>query len=189
MVASPRRSPPVACSTAAPSSWTTSRGVQVRGVAEGGRDIEDGGVALLQAVGQEEDPVSQLKRELLRSQRRAGHDTERRFDAQTDLLHPTIPQPKRQRVTGVDDRGRAGRQVHAQELSGDEPPRARILGQGVIGVQGLGGEVQAPPAGVAQPPTNSVASKAASTSDQQRIRLGMCGMPPAEVARRAPGYG
>jgi hypothetical protein len=53
-------------------------------------------------------------------------------------------------VPGVDDPGRAGVQVDAQELAGDELAGRRVLGEAVVGVAGLLGEAEALSAAVAQ---------------------------------------
>jgi hypothetical protein len=72
------------------------------------------------------------------------------IDAELDLLHDTSAQAEGQGVPGADDHGRAGVQVHVQELTGDELAGRRVLGQAVVGVAGLLAEAQPLPAPVAQ---------------------------------------
>jgi hypothetical protein len=62
-------------------------------------------------------------------------------------------------VPGVDDPGRAGVQVDAQELTGDELAGRRVLGQAVVGVAGLLAEAETLPAAVAQAADSRVASR------------------------------
>ena len=103
--------------------------------------VEALGVAFQHPVGYEHNSVARLQRESLQPERSARLQTEGEIDVEFDLLNPPLPQPKRERVPGVDNQGIAGMEVHAQQLPGDELAHRRMREQRVIGVPRLLAEV------------------------------------------------
>jgi hypothetical protein len=99
-------------------------GMHVRARDQQRSKVDRGDVAFQHAVGEEQQPITRLKRQRLHPILVAAHNPERRIGLQDHRLHSAAAQPQRRRMTGVDDGCDLVPQIDARNLPGDEPAPA-----------------------------------------------------------------
>ena len=124
--------------------------MQVGGGQHQRRDVEAAGVALEHAVGQQEQAVARLEPQLVVAPVRVRGGAERLVRDELDLLGPSVAQPERPRVPGVEHAGRLLDQVDADELAGHEPAVACVVAQRLVRAARLLEQAGSAPARVPQ---------------------------------------
>jgi hypothetical protein len=123
--------------------------VHVHAVGQDRGDVHARRVALQHAVGDEHQPVAHLQWQSLHPVAVSALQAERGVSLQTNVLDLSRANPKRRRMTGIDDARRRSGQVNPHEQTGHELAVTGLCGQRIIRQARLLGQLNSTPAGVA----------------------------------------
>jgi hypothetical protein len=129
-----------------------------------GLDVDALGIALQHAVGEEQEAVAGLERQVLHAVLAAPHGPERQVGFELHPLDASVAQPERQWMPGVDDGGGPGAQVVRPTWPVTKPPFGALSARPSLARRACSASPTPARRGLRRPPIRSVASSATLTS-------------------------